>query len=332
MTAVVWAAMAASASASATPFPPAGTAAHYGAGPNYCKAYGNRSSQYSFENIYACATTQSNGRTPFDSAGNVSFQCVELSIRFLWAIYGIGSPSADGWDLVSLVHAAHPKIPIGRPGPGSVPLPGDIVSLGPGYGVARAGHTGVVVKASAAKGTFSIISQNFPFGRAGEQQLEIALGGGHNGSARIGGVWTPASWLKLAKPKTTPVPPTPTPTPSGCAPPGSTLASGATLCAGTELTSSHGQYKLIMQTDGNLVLYNQALAVGHRAIWQTHTFSAGDHLVMQASDGNLVIYDGSGHAVWQAHTYPHPGDHLVVQDDGNVVVYAGSTALWSTGT
>jgi hypothetical protein len=91
--------------------------AGYGKGTGYCHAYGNRPSRYYFDGIYACASTASDGATPFDSAGDESFQCVELSARFLWAIYGIcagpGTGVQDGADLVAVLHGQHPQIRIG---------------------------------------------------------------------------------------------------------------------------------------------------------------------------------------------------------------------------
>ena len=61
--------------------------------------------------------------------------------------------------------------------------------------------------------------------------------------------------------------------------------------------------------------------------------------IMQ-TDGNLVLYDTSGQPHWASKTQGNPGAFLNVQDDGNLVVYrAGSTtvetannALWEAGT
>lgn len=187
---------------------PAGEAralpAGYGTGRGYCSAYGNRPSSYSFEDVYACATTASWGPTPFDSAGDESFQCVELSARFLWAIYGIwagpGTGVRTGADLVSVVHAQRSWIRVGFPAPGSVPVAGDIVSLGPGGAVdARFGHTAVVVSDDQRHGKFVIMGQNFPVGRAGEETAFVDFRGRHNGRALIYGVWTAASWLDLRR-------------------------------------------------------------------------------------------------------------------------------------
>jgi hypothetical protein len=174
----------------------------YGKGTGYCAAYGNSASRYSFDGVYACATVTSSGPTPFDADGRRSFQCVELSARFLWAIYGIwagpGTGVSDGAGLVDSVRHRYPSIRRGFPAPGSVPVAGDVVSLGPGGGVdSHFGHTAIVVSADQRRGRFVIIGQNFPVGRAGQQTLTVDLRGRHNGRALLNGVWTTAAWLEL---------------------------------------------------------------------------------------------------------------------------------------
>lgn len=55
-------------------------------------------------------------------------------------------------------------------------------------------------------------------------------------------------------------------------------------------------------------------------------------LLMQ-DDGNLVIYDTTGAARWASNTYGNPGASALMQDDGNFVVYDSKyNALWATNT
>ncbi|KAB7832702.1 hypothetical protein [Streptomyces mobaraensis] len=84
---------------------------------------------------------------------------------------------------------------------------------------------------------------------------------------------------------------------------------------------------LVMQTDGNLVVYDEF----GRARWNTGTVNQGWQAVFQ-TDGNFVVYTRSGKAVWDSKTAGHPGSRLAVQDDGNVVIYDGSQAIWNTRT
>jgi hypothetical protein len=95
-----------------------------------------------------------------------------------------------------------------------------------------------------------------------------------------------------------------------------------------ELRASTGQYRFVMQDDGNLVLY---LASG-RALWSSGTAGhPGSRAVMQG-DGNLVVYSPSDEALWNSQTAGHPNARLVLQDDGNVVIYDGTKPLWNSAT
>jgi hypothetical protein len=87
------------------------------------------------------------------------------------------------------------------------------------------------------------------------------------------------------------------------------------------------KYQLIMQGDGNLVLYSPA-----GALWSSGTSVASSYAIMQG-DGNLVIYRQGGIAVWSTHTYGNPGSWLLVQGDGNTVIYKpGNIPIWATNT
>ncbi|WP_331446810.1 hypothetical protein [Streptomyces xanthochromogenes] len=85
--------------------------------------------------------------------------------------------------------------------------------------------------------------------------------------------------------------------------------------------------RLVLQTDGNLVVYDEF----NRARWASNTVGQGWTARFQ-TDGNFVVYTASNRPVWASNTSGHPGSRLVVQDDGNVVIYDGSQAIWATGT
>lgn len=95
------------------------------------------------------------------------------------------------------------------------------------------------------------------------------------------------------------------------------------------LNSCTGNYYLVFQGDGNVVLYNNSTG---RAIWHTATHGqSSDWLVMQG-DGNFVLY-GGGRPLWATGTEGRGGAYLAVQDDGNVVIYtADRRAVWASGT
>ncbi len=102
------------------------------------------------------------------------------------------------------------------------------------------------------------------------------------------------------------------------------LAGGGRLGAGQTVRSASGAFTLLMQGDGNLVLFGPG-----GALWASNTAGRGSLAVLQ-SDGNFVVYGPRG-AVWASNTAGHPGDVLAVQDDGNVVIYQQRTALFATG-
>jgi hypothetical protein len=111
--------------------------------------------------------------------------------------------------------------------------------------------------------------------------------------------------------------------------PESVLGPGQGLSTGWSLQSVGGQFSLVMQRDGNLVLYTSS----NRALWSTGTENnAGASVVMQR-DGNLVVYSSSNRALWASGTENNAGASAVLQRDGNFVIYsAGGRALWSSGT
>lgn len=112
------------------------------------------------------------------------------------------------------------------------------------------------------------------------------------------------------------------------APTGDTLSGGRQLSTGQSLTAANGRYRLVMQSDGNVVVY----AGDGRAAWSSGTSrSPGSRLVMR-TDGNLVIVNPAGAVVWQTRTAGHAGSRTVLQSDGNVVVYTtGNRPIWDSG-
>ena len=94
------------------------------------------------------------------------------------------------------------------------------------------------------------------------------------------------------------------------------------------LASCDGRFLLVMQGDGNLVLYQEG-----KPLWGTGTQNTGGNFAVMQGDGNFVLYDTSGKALWASGTAGHPGARLVVQNDGNLVVYANdSKPLWGSNT
>lgn len=105
--------------------------------------------------------------------------------------------------------------------------------------------------------------------------------------------------------------------------PADRLTTGGQLTAGGQLVSANGAYRLVVQADGNAVVYGP----GGKVRWNSRTPSAGGRLVLQ-TDGNLVLYSAGGRATWSSRTSGTAPSTLVMQDDGNLVLYRGG-AVWN---
>ncbi|MEV7941954.1 hypothetical protein AB0O82_38305 [Kitasatospora sp. NPDC088264] len=64
-----------------------------------------------------------------------------------------------------------------------------------------------------------------------------------------------------------------------------------------------GDTQLILQNDGNLVLYRayQEASLVH-PVWQANTWGCGYKAIMQG-DGNFVVYDANSRLCWSANTF-----------------------------
>jgi lambda family phage minor tail protein L len=104
----------------------------------------------------------------------------------------------------------------------------------------------------------------------------------------------------------------------------SSAGSGFFLYPGEKLVSSNLWYQLLMQRDGNLVVYNKS----NTSVWSTQTGGQASYAFFQP-DGNFVLYRYSdGAAIWSSQTglgatSTAPASNLAT---GTGVLYAGSTA------
>jgi len=113
------------------------------------------------------------------------------------------------------------------------------------------------------------------------------------------------------------------------------LGHGEVLHQGELIRTKVNHYNLIMQADGNLVLY--AGPGSTTALWHTHTNGKGVgpfRAIMQA-DGNFVVYDSHNTPTWNSATHGKgTGPYrLLIQEDRNLVVYdSHNHATWATMT
>ena len=101
-----------------------------------------------------------------------------------------------------------------------------------------------------------------------------------------------------------------------------------------------GNSRLVLQSDGNLVIY--AIDSG-QAAWSTNSQGLTSAYTMRFQvDGNLVIYNASGGPTWSTNTWgvcngPDNQKWLAFQDDGNLVLYCRTSTgvtqkLYSSNT
>src|SRR5688572_9141641 len=55
------------------------------------------------------------------------------------------------------------------------------------------------------------------------------------------------------------------------------------------------------------------------------------HLIMQ-TDGNLVVYDAANAPKWATGTQGKAVTHVIMQTDGNLVIYNNTTPVWASDT
>ncbi|MBP2330478.1 subtilisin family serine protease [Kibdelosporangium banguiense] len=114
------------------------------------------------------------------------------------------------------------------------------------------------------------------------------------------------------------------PTPPAPAPGPDRLIRGQSLSSGQVLRSQNGLYTLAMQSDGNLVLYNQA----SQAIWHSSTGGNPGAFAIFQSDGNFVLYRANGVALWHVATNGTAANLFLVQNDGNLVITGPSGQVY----
>jgi hypothetical protein len=96
--------------------------------------------------------------------GELEWQCVELSMRFMYLAYGVSPYGANGKDVYDNYSSADGGglVKIANGTAGSAPVPGDVISFG-ATATSALGHTGVIESANvdgSGTGTIRILSQN----------------------------------------------------------------------------------------------------------------------------------------------------------------------------
>src|SRR4030043_1462768 len=107
-----------------------------------------------------------------------------------------------------------------------------------------------------------------------------------------------------------------------------TLGQNEKLKASEELKSENGKYKLVLQGDGNLVVYESQ----GKALWNSDTLGSGGIEGVMQSGRQLLLKHRDGRVVWATGTHGTKNARWVIQDDGNLVIYnERGLAVWAKG-
>jgi hypothetical protein len=132
------------------------------------------------------------------------------------------------------------------------------------------------------------------------------------------------------------------------------MTPGRALMSGQYIKSPNGVFTLAMQSDGNLVLYQNA-SVSPSGVWSgTPVWATGTNgkpvaFALMQTDGNLVLYNSSAsptappntngnnanNAYWASNTNGQAGAYAVVGNDGSFAIFSPSnpqSSIWHAQT
>lgn len=117
--------------------------------------------------------------------------------------------------------------------------------------------------------------------------------------------------------------------PKSSAPANDKLVPDQELAQEAKINSANGNFSLVFQQDGNLVLYDQK----NSPLWSSGTNGQKASRCVMQKDGNFVIYNIFKEAIWSSNTYGYENSILVLHDNGNLVLYStDGSILWHTNT
>ena len=104
------------------------------------------------------------------------------------------------------------------------------------------------------------------------------------------------------------------------------LRVGEQLADGQAIHSSDDRFRLVLQNDGNLIVF-----FGTAPLWKSDTArTRGAYRLTLQDDGNLVLHAVDGAVIWATDTAGTNARALVMQTDGNLVLYSDIGPVWSS--
>jgi lysophospholipase L1-like esterase len=112
--------------------------------------------------------------------------------------------------------------------------------------------------------------------------------------------------------------------PTGCG----AFQPGNGLKPGQTLQSCDGRFTLILQNDGNLVLYKESA----QPLWATGTVNRDSAQLELTPSGDFVLYGKLGESLWRSGNAGQTAAQAFLQGDGNLVIYGPTSAVWASNT
>ena len=104
------------------------------------------------------------------------------------------------------------------------------------------------------------------------------------------------------------------------------------LSINEKLTSTNQCFSLVLQKDGNMVVYQNRTG---QPLWASGTWHKRSSRATMQLDGNFVIYDAKNNPLWASgSSWGYTGSYLIMQNDGNLVIYTSDTwqPVWASDT
>ena len=99
---------------------------------------------------------------------------------------------------------------------------------------------------------------------------------------------------------------------------------GQVLYENQKLISLGGYFTAELCNDGNFIVYKWSIPLNEKtktAIWSSNTLhGAGPFKLIMNTNSNLVMYDANNNPVWFTSTYITDANRLKIQADGNLVL------------
>lgn len=99
--------------------------------------------------------------------------------------------------------------------------------------------------------------------------------------------------------------------------PSNKIKQGQILNIGHRIYSQNSKFSLILQTDGNLVIYKDL----HQVVWSTNTFGTFASKFYLNKNGILSLTDNKNKILWQSKNLKKIGEFFILGDDGKLKLY-----------